>query len=409
MKKLYGPPESSGLKYFGFLVAIALTFGLGWMLGINHNQEVKGMTTAQVENATGTKETVDLELFWKTWKELSEAYVDPNQMKTQDMVYGAIHGMVGSLEDPYTVFMTPEENQEFHDVLEGHLEGIGAELTLKDGMLTVISPLNGSPAQEAGLQPEDVIFMINDESTEEMTLEDAVKTIRGEKGTKVKLGILRESSPEPIDLEIVRREININSVEWEMQDGIAIIAINQFGDTTIAEFNNAVNAILNEQPKGVILDLRFNGGGYLDGAVAISSVFLENAKLVTMKKRNPEDDQLINTTGQAKLLNTPLVVLINKGSASASEIVAGAIQDHKRGAIVGEKSFGKGTVQEVRNLSDGASLRVTVAKWFTPNDQNINETGITPDVIVERTIEDFETDKDPQLDKALEILKNKEE
>lgn len=408
MKKKYGPPEtSSAPRYLGLFIVVALVFGLGWNAGVKHAQAEPDQEN-RVNNANGTAENVNMSLFWEAWGTLTGNYVDPQSLVTQEMVYGAIKGMVAAVGDPYTVFMTPKENREFQESLEGHLDGIGAELTLKNGLLTVISPLKNSPAQKAGLQPEDVIFLIDDESTEEMTLEQAVLKIRGQKGTKVKLTVLRKNVSDPIELEITRQTININSIDWNMDGDIAVIGINQFGDTTKAEFDKAVSEILLKNPKGVVLDLRYNGGGYLDGAVDITSEFLEKEKVVTIKKRNPEEDEVIYVNGQARMANLPLVVLINRGSASASEIVAGAIQDHKRGQLVGEKSFGKGTVQTVENLTGGSSLRVTIAKWFTPNDQNINETGIAPDIAVERSSEDFEASRDPQLEKALEILNTEE-
>ncbi|MDH5596787.1 MAG: S41 family peptidase [Candidatus Peregrinibacteria bacterium] len=409
--KHYGSKKSSEApKLIGLTILVAFVFMLGWNAGISHSQQGQGIRSEKtVTTASGTTETVNMQLFWDAWSILSANYVDPHALVTQEMVYGAIKGMVRSVDDPYTTFMTPKENKEFQDSLQGHLEGIGAELTLRNGLLTVISPLKGSPAQAAGLQPEDVIYMVDDESTENMSLEEAVMKIRGPKGTKVKLTVLRKSRNEPLDLFITRDVINVNSIEWEIIDGIALIEINQFGDTTRTEFSKAVSEILSSRPDGLILDLRYNGGGYLDGAIDIASEFLENEKVVTIKKRNPEEDEVIYVNGQARLASLPLVVLINKGSASASEIVAGAIQDHKRGTIIGETSFGKGTVQTVENLVGGSSLRVTIAKWFTPNDQNISESGITPDIMIERTVEDFEADRDPQMDKAMDYLKNLED
>lgn len=406
MKKQYGPPKPPAApKYIGLFVALVITFSAGWNAGVNHQNRANGFSEVnEVSDTNGQPEAVNLGVFWDVWNILTKAYVDPHKLDTQEMIYGAVKGMVASLGDPYTVFMTPKENREFQDVLEGHLQGIGAELTLRDGMLMIVSPLKGSPAQAAGLQPEDVIYTINDEDTSEMSLEEAVMKIRGEKGTTVKLGILRKSSQDPIELTIERNDININSVELKMENDIAIIEINQFGDTTKEEFGKAVSAALTKHPKGVVLDLRFNGGGYLDGAVDILSEFVEKDKVVTIKKRNSEEDETIYASDQARMLNMPLVVLINKGSASASEIVAGAIQDLERGTLVGEESFGKGTVQEVQSLIGGASLRVTIAKWFTPKGQNINETGISPDVVVERTEEDYNANRDPQLEKALELL-----
>jgi carboxyl-terminal processing protease len=396
---------SKAPKYIGATILIIFVFMLGWNAGVNHTYQKQGITSeTAITNAHGNVEKINMQLFWDAWNILSSNYVDPHALDTQKMLYGAIKGMVFSVGDPYTGFMTPKENKEFQQGLEGELEGIGAELTLKNNLLTVISPLKNSPAKRAGLRPEDIIYQIDGESTEDMPLEEAVTKIRGEKGTKVTLTVLRAGQNEPLDIPIIREKININSVDWEMNDGIAIIEINQFGDTTKLEFSKAVSEILNRRADGVILDLRYNGGGYLDGAIDIASEFLENEKVVTIKKRNPEEDEVIYVNGQARMAAIPLVVLINRGSASASEIVAGAIQDHNRGTVIGENSFGKGTVQSVENLVGGSSLRVTIAKWFTPNDTNINEAGITPDIVVERTSEDYQNGKDPQLDKAMEIL-----
>ncbi len=408
MKKNYlDKDKSSAPKYIGLLILLLFVFALGWNAGVNHTYVKQGIEPeTSITNPYGKVETVSMQLFWDTWNILSGNYVDPHALDSQKMVYGAIKGMVNSIGDPYTSFMTPKENKEFQDGLEGTLEGIGAELTLRNGFLTVISPLKNSPAKRAGLQPEDIIYKIDGEITEDMTLEQAVMRIRGEKGTAVTLTIIRNNHTEPIEMTIIREEININSVDYRIEDNIAILEINQFGDNTKLEFGKAVSEILNERPIGVILDLRYNGGGYLDGAIDIASEFLEKEKVVTIKKRNPEEDEVIFVNGQARMANIPLVILINKGSASAAEIVAGAIQDHNRGIIIGENSFGKGTVQAVENLVGGSSLRVTIAKWFTPNDTNINEEGITPDIIVERNLEDFEENRDPQLDKAIEYLKN---
>ncbi|MBU0727945.1 S41 family peptidase, partial [Patescibacteria group bacterium] len=364
MKRNYSPTkESIAPKFIGLIVLVIFVFILGWNVGANRMSQQQGTsTTKSVTSPYGETETVNMQLFWDTWNILSSKYVDPPLLDTQKMIYGAIEGMVDALGDPYTTFMTPKENKEFQDSLEGTLEGIGAELTLRHGLLTVISPLKGSPAKSAGLQPEDIIYMVNGEPTEEMTLEQAVMKIRGKKGTSVILTVIRKGGSEPIDLTIVRDTININSVDWEMIDDIALIEINQFGNNTMWEFSKAINDILNRRPAGIILDLRYNGGGYLDGAVDIASEFIEKGTVVTIKKRNPEEDEVIYVNGQARAVSTPLVALINKGSASASEIVAGAIQDHGRGIVIGETSFGKGTVQEVENLVGGSSLRITIAK-----------------------------------------------
>jgi carboxyl-terminal processing protease len=357
-------------------------------------------------NNLGTSEPADLTLFWKVWGMVTDSYVDQTALDDQSMVYGAIKGMVASMNDPYTVFMTPNETKDFNDSLNGTLEGIGAELTVKDQTLVVISPLKDSPAEKAGLLPGDVIYKIDGSLTSDMTLFDAITKIRGQKGTKVTLTILRKTKKDPFDVAIIRDNVSVDSVSWEDKGhGIFYIAINQFSDNTQAEFDDAVQKIVLQNPKGIILDLRYNGGGYLDASVSILSDFLAGKQsAVTIKKRDPSDNETMDVTGNAPLASVPLVVLVNAGSASASEIVAGAIQDHKRGIIMGEQTFGKGSVQEVDQLPDGSSLRITIAKWYTPNDKNISEVGITPDIVVPLTEQDSEAKKDPQLDAAMKYL-----
>jgi len=407
-KNIYLKKETNSTpKILGLIILILFVFALGWNVGSDNAK--KNNTTLQnnIQNSVDTTGKVDMQLFWDVWSILAGKYVDPEALQYKEMVYGAIRGMVYSLEDPYTTFLTPKENKDFQDSLDGTLEGIGAELTLRNELITVVSPLNNSPAKHAGIRPEDIILKIDNTDVTEYTFEQAIMKIRGEKGTTVTLTIGRKGEKEPLNIPIVRDTINIKSVEWRMDGDIAIIELNTFGSKTKDEFNKAINEILQKRANGIVLDLRFNGGGYLDGAVDITSEFISKGKVVIVKKRHADQNEVIHVSGKARVLNIPLAVLINKGSASASEIVAGAIQDHKRGIIIGEQSFGKGTVQEVENLIDGSSLRVTVAKWFTPNDMNISEVGITPDLIVERTIENMEKKEDPQLDAALNYLKKK--
>lgn len=394
-------------KILGLIILILFVFALGWHVGFNQAEQSSNTyrIEQEISRKTGSNK-VDMQLFWDVWSLLASKYVEPQTLDYKEMIYGSIRGMVFSLNDPYTTFMTPKENKDFQSDMEGALEGIGAELTLRHGLITVVSPLKNSPAKRAGIQPEDIILGIDGVNTEEYTFEQAVMKIRGPKGAKVVLTIARKGHPEPMDIPIVREAINISSVEWEMKDEIAIIELNQFGAKTKVEFSRAISELLGKRPSGIILDLRYNGGGYLEGAIDIASEFIEKGKVVSVKKRKAEEDEVIYVNGKARVASIPLVVLINKGSASASEIVAGAVRDHDRGIIIGETSFGKGTVQEVENLIDGSSLRITVAKWYTPNNVNITEVGIEPDIEVERTLEDIEANLDPQLDAALEYLKN---
>lgn len=407
-------------RIISYLLIFTTVFATGWASANFYQSRVSagsyGGTQQNVPSpvnafssllsAGSDQSPADLTLFWKVWGMVSNLYVDQTAIDSQTMVYGAIKGMVASLNDPYTVFMTPDETKDFNDSLNGDLQGIGAELTVKDQVLVVISPLKDSPAEKAGLLPGDIVYKIDGNLTSDMTLFQAITKIRGTKGTKVTLSIIRKGNKDPFDVAITRDDVNIESVSTEDKgNGIFYIAINQFSSNTTAEFDAAVQKILPSSPKGIILDLRYNGGGYLDSSVAILSDFLEGKQTaVTIKRRNSQDDETMDVTGNAPLANVPLVVLVNKGSASASEIVAGAIQDHKRGIIMGEQTFGKGSVQEVDQLPDGSSLRVTIAKWYTPNDKNIGEVGITPDIIVPLTEQDSEAKKDPQLDAALKYL-----
>lgn len=393
---------------------MALMFAFGYMIALNFHPGAKMQTRivnssdSDTAEHTGLSRSVDMNLFWNVWQIVDQdyAYVEETEDK-EDRVEGAIQGMLDSLDDPYTLFMDTEESAEFEQSLNGELEGIGAEVTRKNGLITVVSPLKNTPAAKAGLLPGDIIVSVDGETTESMTLYEAVSLIRGERGTKVKLEVARKGAPDLIAVEIVRDKVHFDSVEWEIKDGgIAYIEIIQFDDNTLKNLNSAINEITLENVNGLIIDLRNNSGGYLDTAVdVLSELTSERQKAVIIKGRSEINNKIIYTTGRARLDDIPLIVLINEGSASASEIVAGAIKDWGRGTLIGKKSFGKGSVQELRPLEGGATLRLTVAKWNTPNDNNINKEGIAPDIEVELTPEDHNNDKDPQLDCALEYLK----
>ncbi|KKP36407.1 hypothetical protein A2483_02630 [Candidatus Peregrinibacteria bacterium RIFOXYC2_FULL_33_13] len=350
----------------------------------------------------------DLKTFWNVWDVLDTLYYDPTKLNTDQRIYGAIKGMVSSLGDPYTVYMTPDETKEFQQSLEGKLEGIGAELTVKEGNLVVVSPIKSSPANKAGLKPGDIIYLIDGNATSEMTLFEAITKIRGPKGSKVVLTIIRQDKPQPFEVTIIRETIDIPSVEAEYRDNIAIITVNQFNEVTLPEFNKVEGDILMKQPKGIIVDLRYNGGGYLDTSIKLLSKFFENKeKAVIIKQKENNKNEIIYTFGKGKLSNYPLVVLINQGSASASEIFAGAIQDLKRGILIGEQSHGKGSVQQIEELKDGSSLRITIAKWFTPLDRSIDEVGIQPDRIVKQNEDEKTTEpEDAQLNEAISYIKS---
>lgn len=399
------------------VLALAVFFLGGWKTAeyyyFNNLLSSENITTIErgdiIEIKNGNPQDVNLSLYWNVWERLETNYLNESAVQNdQNLIYGSIKGLVNALDDPYTVFMTPKETKQFEENLQGSLQGIGAELSVEDGMLIVVSPLKDSPAEKAGLRPGDVIFQIDGDATGEMTLFEAIMNIRGEKGTDVTLTIIREDIDEPFDVTITRDEITIESVTTELLDGnISYVSVNQFSDNTTKEFDEAIQEILIKNPKGVILDLRYNGGGYLDIAVEILSEFISDDKTaVIIQRRNPDDNQTLQVLGNTRLPDIPLVVLVNRGSASASEIVAGAIQDHKRGLVMGEETFGKGSVQEVELLRDGSSLRLTIAKWLTPEGRDIEEAGIVPDRIIELTQEDIENEFDSQLEEARTYLMN---
>lgn len=383
--------------------AAGLTTGYSWDNAKSTTPQAVGENPQQQQQNGG----IDLGLFWNVVSRINNEYVEAGAIQPDKALYGAIKGMVASLNDSYTVFMDPEESKQFQQDLNGQLEGIGAELGLQDGKLTVLSILKKSPAEKAGLMPKDVIYKIDDNFAEDLSLFEAITKIRGEKGTKITLTLIRESQKDPIIMEISRDTINVESVSYELTDGnIAYVSINQFSDSTAQELSAVISKLLLDGADGVVLDLRYNGGGYLDISVDILSDFIqEGQKVVSLKRRNQNDEDFL-TSGHARLADLPLVVLINQGSASASEIVAGAIQDLKRGFIIGEQSFGKGSVQEVIKLDDGSSLRMTIAKWVTAKGRDINHVGLTPDMVVKLSREDILAGKDLQKDAALAYVKN---
>lgn len=394
-------------KFTHFLLIVSfiiLVFGSGYKLGENKNR----LNFLQ-PSSYNQQSNINFGLFWETWNKLQERYVDQKKINPKQMYYGAIKGMVASVDDPYTFFLTPEENQQTKDDLGGKFEGIGAQLGLKDSRIIVISPLKKSPAENAGVRAGDFINEVDGVSTKNWTLSQAVSKIRGPKDTKVKLAL--ERSGKEIEITIVRQQIIIASVELSFEKDVAVLKVNQFGDNTNDEWNKAVDEVENKwsskQIKGLVLDVRDNPGGYLESSVYLASEFLPLGKLVVKQEATLYGNKNYLVTRAGKLLDIPLVILINKGSASASEILAGALRDQKRGQLVGEKSFGKGSVQEALDLSQGAGLHVTVAKWVLPNGDWINSKGIEPQILIVNDIKEGNTltkDSDKQLEKAVEIL-----
>ena len=405
--------------------AVVLIGGIGYRLGEKHATTIIQQPATVVGIEAPDSVRVDFSLFWDVWQRIHTFYIDRSSIDTQKLVWGAISGMVNALDDPYTVFLPPKENESFKEDIGGSFQGIGAQLGLKDGKIIIQTPLKGSPAEKMGLKPMDWILKVDSEDTVGWTLTQAVTKIRGTKGTTVTLSILHDKADKPVDITITRDEIVVPSVEsWiklpkditeivgvpgvsrilGTNKRIAYIYLSRFGDRTNEEWLKAVATIVEAERTGVdglVFDLRNNPGGYLDGAVFIASEFIKSGTIVTQTNSDGTKETLtVNRKGQ--LTTIPMVVLINKGSASAAEIVAGALKDYKRATIVGETSFGKGSVQSPQELKGGAGVHITTGKWLLPNGDWINKKGITPDVEVK--MDTFEATQDAQLEKAIELL-----
>lgn len=389
-----------------FLVVLALVvFGAGFYFG---QSQIPAAPPEDICNPElGQPEGFDFSLFWEAWQVLEENFVDPEKIDYQEMIYGAISGMVGSLDDPYTVYLPPEDTKVFKEDVSGEFQGVGMEIGLRDNQLTVVSPLEGTPAQRAGLRAGDKIIKVDDTYTADLTVDEVVKLIRGPKGTPVVLTIMREGWSQTKDFEIIRDVIEIPSLKWEMkEDNIAHIKLYHFSETGRIAFNQAAREIIQSSAQKIILDLRDNPGGYLEVAQDIAGWFLERDQIVAIEDfGGREENKEYKAQGSSQLLSYPLVVLINQGSASGSEILAGALRDNRGITLIGEKSFGKGSVQILEDLKKG-SVKVTVAKWLTPQGDLIEGEGLIPDIEVEMTEDDFNEDRDPQLDKAIEIIKD---
>ncbi len=397
-------PKNKFLPYL--LVALVALFA-GWQLGHRDLEFKKHNFVPQISlvNREPLKDvTVDMSLFWKVWEVLPQQYIDKSKIDPNKMLYGAISGMVASLGDPYTTFLDPSQNEAVSSELAGSFDGVGIQLGYnKDKQLVVIAPLDGTPAQKAGVLPKDAIVKIDGKDTFDMTLPQAVSMIRGASGTTVKITILRPGEDKTRDITLTRSKINVKSVELVWRDNIAVIKVLRFGEQTNAEWDRAIDEAVSKQAKAIVVDVRNNPGGFLNSAVYLGSEFLKGTVVVQEDASGNRKNFEVTRTG--RWLDKPVVSIINGGSASASEILTGALQDRGRGKLVGEQSFGKGTVQEVINLDGGAGLHVTVLKWLVPSGKWINEVGLTPNVKVEMTKEDRDAGRDPQLDKALELVK----
>jgi len=392
----------------GFIVG-HLTPATGFQLPLNNNNSVDLAPPPTVspdqQNTTPADLQTTFEPFWQTWNLIHQQYV-VQPIDDVKLMEGAIRGMLQTLEVGRNYYENADELQVTDEQLNGRdYEGIGAYVDVKGDYLAIISPIKGSPAAAAGLRPKDLVVAIDGEDMTGVSPEDARLKVLGPAGTDVVLTILREGEPGPFEVTITRAQIVTPLVDYEMRsDGIAYISLNTFGDTADQELRAALEELLAQKPKGLILDLRYNGGGYLYQGIAVASEFLPADQIVVYEKRSDGSLDENYSTGNGVALDIPLVVLVNEGSASASEIVAGALQDYGRAKLVGSQSYGKGSVQSVNPLSNGGSVAITSAQWLTPNERLIQDIGLTPDVYVELTLADFDAGLDPQLDAAIETL-----
>ncbi len=382
-------------------------YGLGYAQG--KSGFVFEPTSFKVINQKDQPVTVDYGLLWDVIAKLKANHIE-KPSNDQKILYGAVKGAVQSVGDPYTEYFTPEELQSFKSDLSGSFDGIGAEIGKDDGNIVIIAPLDASPAKAAGLLPKDIIVKVDGTEVNGWSVEETVRRIRGKKGTTVVLTIYRQGRSDTFDVPIKRDQIIVKSVKWEVKNAngtrdqkkIGYISVSRFGEDTETLFSTAVQELRAQGVAGIILDLRSDPGGYLETAVELGSYWIPKGKLVVKEALTGGKDNDYNSKGYGRLADLPTVTLINGGSASASEILAGALHDYKLTTLVGEKSYGKGSVQTILDTAGGGGLKVTVAKWITPNGKNISKEGIAPDVEVKLTEEDVTGQKDPQLERALQ-------
>lgn len=392
-----------------FVLITIFVFILGLYIGLTQNSKFENFASLIAPKTEIDPNTIDLSPFWKVWEALDEKYPGASETNNQERVYGAIKGLVGSLEDPYTSFFTPEEAKIFEEDIAGNFSGVGMEVGMKEKVLTVIAPLKNTPAYKAGIKSGDKILQIDEKLTNDLSIEEAIKLIRGEEGTTVSLTIYREGESKPREIKIVRATINVPTIDTELRgDKVFVIKLYSFGATSTKLFREAIQEFSTTKTDKLIVDLRGNPGGYLEAAVDMVSWFLPNGKTVLIEDYGEGKKQKIYRSSGYDVFNDNLkfVILIDGGSASASEIFAGAMQDHARAKIVGTQSYGKGSVQEVIDIAGDTLLKVTVAKWLTPLGISISNKGLTPDYVVEQKIDAGGEKTDTQLEKAVELLQN---
>jgi carboxyl-terminal processing protease len=409
----------------GVLAGSVLTAGIftsgvmaGYFVGQSTNQGIvsflpetfreqlpEGVITTDYDDSAPDNANELFAPFWEAWDIVHQEYVD-QPVDEEAMMRGAIEGALNALGDQHTTYMDPSTYEQANIPLQGSYEGIGAWVDTNAEYLTIVSPMPGSPAEQAGLEPGDRVIAVDGEDVTGIDANIVIRSVLGPAGTTVNLTIAREGESELLEFEIVRAEIDVPSVGSEiLEDDIGYIQLFSFSNETSGDLRSAINDLEDQGMTALILDLRGNGGGFLFSAIDVTSEFIEEG-LVLTERFGDGTEETYEASGRGLATDIPLVVLVNAGSASASEIVAGAIQDYERGLLLGETTFGKGSVQNWIPLDDDqGAVRVTVARWYTPDDRQINEEGLQPDVVVEFAEDDFETGADPQLDEAIAIIK----
>lgn len=394
----------------GMVLAVLAAFGVGLYTGVANRDSVAA--SALVLNPDQEPVNADLKPLWTAWNVLEQNFVDTTASTTLptdiEKVYGAIDGLTKSYNDPYTVFMAPVEAKQFQDDIRGEFGGVGMELGMREGVLTVVAPLKNSPAERAGILSGDLVLAVDGKSTDGMSVEEAVTLIRGEVGTTVTLLMGRKGETKPFEVSIIRDTIQVPVINTVPRaDGIYEIAVYSFSANSTELFRQSLRSFIESGSKKLLLDLRGNPGGYLQAAVVMSSFFLPVGEVVVTEDFEGKADNIVHRSiGYNVFAKRPLqmAILVDQGSASASEILAGALKEHGVAKLVGTRTFGKGSVQELVDLGGGAQLKITIAKWLTPKGTSISDGGLRPDIEIERTVEDMKAGKDPQKDAAVAWL-----
>lgn len=393
------------------VLIIALALLCGFFIGSRRVLSVNGSMISGAQIPADIAGQVDFTQFWEVWRLINEKHFGKDETSLQEELWGATKGLVDSLNDPYSVFLTPKENESLNIDLSGKFSGVGMEVGMKDGALTVVSPLKDSPAEKAGILPGDIVIKIGDVLANDLTIDEAIDLIRGPEGTDVTITIIRKDEEAPRDITIKRQVIDLPVLETKnlKDDGVFVIRLYEFGDKANDSFANALKEFQKTGYKNLVVDLRNNPGGYLNSAVNISSWFLPAGKvIVSEKSEDGSENQEFKSKGHYLEGDYKVAILVNGGSASASEIMAGALQEHGVAKLVGTQTYGKGSVQELIPMKEETALKLTIAGWFTPNGKSISKQGLTPDYVVEFDQKLFiKNGTDTQLRKAIEILKGK--